>query len=263
MMSKMRQFYINLNKNKGVRALILGLFILMTISLIHCEGSQYYSAQEQTPFNKKNQFVLSHDGSDLISASKEETSQVLSNKDILIFQKRFHSRLADYKPHFKKAASQYNLPWELVAAISYQESQWDPQARSFTGVQGLMQITKSTAKDLGIEDIHNAEENIFGGTKYLKQLISLMPDHLGEADRIVLALAAYNLGIGHLFDAFKIAADLGKNPYNWNHLKKILPKLSEEEFYQQTQFGSARGNETVAFVERTKAFYSFLIKNNH
>ncbi len=262
-MSKMRQLYLNLKKNRGVRALNLGLFISMSISLIHCEGSQYGSERKQSPHFKNRLFSQSNNDSDFASDSKEGTSQVLSDKDISIFQKRFHSRLADYKPHFKKAASHFNLPWELVAAISYQESQWDPQARSFTGVQGLMQITKSTAKDLGIEDIHNAEENIFGGAKYIKQLISLMPDHLGEADRIVLALAAYNLGIGHLFDAFKIAADLGKNPYNWNHLKKILPKLSEEAFYQQTQFGSARGHETVAFVERTKAFYSFLIQNNH
>jgi membrane-bound lytic murein transglycosylase F len=261
MMSKMRQFYIKLKKSRGHRALTLGLFIPLTISLVHCEGSQYNSAQGQNPLSKKNHFVPSNNGS-VIAASKEGTSQVLSDKDIFLFQKRFHSRLADYKPHFIKAGSQYNLPWELVAAISYQESQWDPQAKSFTGVQGLMQITKSTAKDLGIEDIHNAEENIFGGAKYLKQLISLMPDHLSDTDRIILALAAYNLGIGHLFDAFKIATSLGKNPYDWNHLKKILPKLSDETFYRQTQFGSARGNETVAFVERTKAFYNCLIQKN-
>lgn len=239
---------MNFIKNKGVRALTLSLFISLTISLIHCEGSQNDSLFEKD--------------SDFVEPLNEKKIHVLNDRDISLFKKRFHSRLSDYKPHFIKAGSQYNLPWELVAAVSYQESQWDPKAKSYTGVQGLMQITKSTAKDLGIEDIHNVEENIFGGAKYLKQLISLMPDHLSDTDRIILALAAYNLGIGHLFDAFKIANNLGKNPYDWNHLKKILPKLSEETFYQQTQFGSARGNETVAFVERTKAFYNFLAQEN-
>jgi membrane-bound lytic murein transglycosylase F len=186
-------------------------------------------------------------------------SEELSDVDIYLFLKRTDSRLPEYISYFKKAGLKYKLPWELVAAIAYQESQWDPKAKSFTGVQGLMQITKSTAQDLGIEDIHDAEENIFGGARYFKQLINLMPGHLNHSDKIVLALAAYNIGIGHLNDAFKIAQEHGKNPYHWNHLRKILPKLTDEKYYSKTQFGIARGYETVEYVERTKAYYHFLI----
>lgn len=188
-------------------------------------------------------------------------SEELTEVDIYMFLKRTDTRLPEYITHFKQAALKYRLPWELVAAISYQESHWDPKAKSFTGVKGLMQITKSTAQDLGIEDIHDAEENIFGGAKYFKQLMSLMPQHLSYSDKIVFSLAAYNIGIGHLNDAFKLAEELGKNPYHWHHLKQVLPKLSEEKYFTKTQFGMARGYETVEYVEKTKAYYHFLISN--
>lgn len=186
-------------------------------------------------------------------------SEELTEIDIHIFLKRTSSRLPAYIPYFKKAGLRYNLPWQLIAAISYQESQWDASAKSFTGVQGLMQITKSTAQDLGILDIHNAEENIMGGAKYFRQIMRWLPAHLNQSDRIVLALAAYNSGIGHLNDAFIIAAEKGKNPYHWYQLKTVLPLLSEEKYYSKTQFGFARGKETVAYVEKAKAYYHFLI----
>ncbi len=186
-------------------------------------------------------------------------SEELSDIDVHLFLKRTTSRLPDYIPYFKKSALRYNLPWQLIAAISYQESQWDASAKSFTGVQGLMQITKSTAQDLGIMDIHNAEENILGGTKYFKKIMKWLPEDLNPSDRIVLALAAYNIGIGHLNDAFEIAYQQGKNPYQWHQLKTVLPLLSKERFYSKAQFGFARGKETVEYVEKAKAYYHFLI----
>lgn len=190
-------------------------------------------------------------------------AEELSQSDVEIFKLRTKSRLPEYISLFKQAGLKYNLPWELIAAVCYQESHWDPGARSFTGVKGLMQITRSTAADLGIEDIHNPEENIFGGARYLKKLISFFPKDISYNDRVFLALAAYNIGIGHLQDAFTLTQSFRKNPYHWNQLKTILPKLADNDYYQNTQYGKARGYETVEYVEKTKAYYHYLVSLNH
>lgn len=189
-------------------------------------------------------------------------SEELTQSDIEIFKMRTKSRLPDYLAYFKRAGAKYGLPWELVAAVCYQESHWDPSARSFTGVKGLMQITQSTAEYLGIEDIHDPEENILGGARYLKKLIRLLPKEISYNDRVILALAAYNIGIGHLQDAFALSESFGKNPYHWNQLKTVLPKLAENEYYKNTRWGYARGHETVEYVEKTKAYFHFLISAN-
>ena len=190
-------------------------------------------------------------------------SEELTQSDVELFKLRTQSRLPDYISLFKKAGAKYGLPWELVAAVCYQESHWDPTARSFTGVQGLMQITQSTAEYLGIDDIHNPAQNILGGARYLKKLVQFFPDEISFNDRVILALAAYNIGIGHLQDAFAIANSMGKNPYHWNQLKAVLPKLAINEYYKNTQYGHARGNETVEYVEKTKAYFHFLMTTQY
>ncbi|MBL7544964.1 MAG: transglycosylase SLT domain-containing protein [Bdellovibrionaceae bacterium] len=189
-------------------------------------------------------------------------SEELSQKDIEIFKLRTRSRLPEYISLFKQAGLKYDLPWELVAAVCYQESHWDASARSFTGVKGLMQITKSTAADLGIDDIHDPEENILGGARYLKQLIQFFPKDISFNDRVILALAAYNIGIGHLQDAFSLTQSFGKNPYHWNQLKTVLPKLAQNEFHRNTQYGYARGYETVEYVDKTKAYFHYLLSTH-
>tara|TARA_B110001454_G_scaffold219179_1_gene250847 strand:- start:139951 stop:141294 length:1344 start_codon:yes stop_codon:yes gene_type:complete len=188
-------------------------------------------------------------------------SEELTQSDIEIFKLRTKSRLPEYITYFKRAGIKYGLPWQLIAAVCYQESHWDPTARSFTGVKGLMQITQSTAEYLGIEDIHDPEENILGGARYLKKLIQFFPKEISYNDRVILALAAYNIGIGHLQDAFVLSESFGKNPYHWNQLKTILPKLAENEYYKNTKWGHARGNETVEYVEKTKAYFHYLATN--
>lgn len=189
-------------------------------------------------------------------------SEELTQSDIEIFKMRTKSRLPEYITYFKRAGAKYGLPWELVAAVCYQESHWDPTARSFTGVKGLMQITQATAEYLGIEDIHDPEENILGGARYLRKLIQLFPKDISYNDRVILALAAYNIGIGHLKDAFLISESVGMNPYHWNQLKTVLPKLAEHEYYKNTKWGQARGSETVEYVEKTKAYFHYLVSAN-
>lgn len=182
----------------------------------------------------------------------------LNKKDIVEFFRNIRTTLPLYKNEFKEAAKEHGLPWQLVASVAYQESHWDETAVSFTGVRGLMQLTEETAEHLGVEDRTDPTQSISGGAKYLRYLLDRTPAYLNHQDRLALALAAYNIGSAHLKDAQKLAEKLGRNPYSWHHLRKIIPLLANPEYAADLQYGSARGYETVEFVERVKSFYSLM-----
>lgn len=182
----------------------------------------------------------------------------LDKNDISRFFHNIDELLPTYRQTFKQAAAEHNLPWQLVASVAYQESHWNPEARSFTGVRGLMQLTTDTADHVGIEDRTDPQQSIWGGSKYLRYLLNKMPQNLNTKDRMALALAAYNVGYAHLRDAQKLAEKMGRNPYSWHHMKEILPLLAEPEYAEKLEYGFARGYETVEFVERVKSFYSLM-----
>lgn len=182
----------------------------------------------------------------------------LSRHDIVRFFKKIRTTLPEYKQLFKQAAEEHRLPWQLVASVAYQESHWNPDARSFTGVRGLMQLTTDTADHVGIEDRTDPHQSIWGGSKYLRYLLNQMPESLDPKDRLAFALAAYNIGLAHLKDAQLLAERLGKNPNSWHHLREVLPLLADPEYAKDLEYGTARGYETVEFVERVKSFYNLM-----
>ncbi|XGC80448.1 membrane-bound lytic murein transglycosylase MltF [Bdellovibrio bacteriovorus] len=183
----------------------------------------------------------------------------LDKRDIQQFFKKIRSTLPDYKDAFMDAAEEHGLPWQLIASVAYQESHWNPDAVSFTGVRGLMQLTEDTALHVGIEDRSDPEQSIWGGSKYLRSLLDRTPSFLNSKDRLALALAAYNVGSAHLKDAQKLAVKMGRNPNSWKHLREVLPLLADPEYAEQLEYGPARGYETVEFVERVKSFYNLMI----
>lgn len=172
---------------------------------------------------------------------------VIANKH---FEKDIQTKLPEWKHLFEKYAEKNQIPWTLLAAVAYQESKWDNEARSYTGVRGLMQITTSTAEHLGIEDRKDPEQSIEGGAYYLKYLFKKTPKHLSTYERWAQALAAYNIGWAHLRDAKHLAKSLNQDPTRWSKFKKILPLLSQEKYYRDLAFGPARGEETVEFVDQ-------------
>lgn len=174
------------------------------------------------------------------------------------FISQVRERLPRYHSLFQDAAKQYDLDWRLLAATAYQESHWNPRAVSPTGVRGIMMLTKATAEFLGVEQRTNAEQSIDGGGRYLRKLIDKLPNHIKEPDRTWLALAAYNIGYGHLQDARMITALRGGDPDKWIEVKDNLPLLRKRKWYKQTRYGYARGKEPVRYVENIRSYYSIL-----
>ncbi|MCW8955617.1 MAG: membrane-bound lytic murein transglycosylase MltF [Gammaproteobacteria bacterium] len=178
--------------------------------------------------------------------------------DIKRFRKRINQRLPKYKNYFKSAANKYNLPWTLLAAQAYQESHWNPKAKSPTGVRGMMMLTLNTAKAVDVKNRLDVVQSINGGAKYLQRMIKRIPDEVEENDRLWFALASYNVGFGHLQDARKLAEQLGVNPNRWVDMKEVLPLLAVKKHYKTLKHGYARGSEPVQYVQRIREYQQIL-----
>lgn len=176
--------------------------------------------------------------------------------DTRIFLRRAQSQLPKYEQLFKQYAG--DLDWRLLAAVSYQESHWNPRAKSPTGVRGMMMLTWPTAKQYGVTSRINAEQSIRGGATHLSRLIKRLPDTIPEHERPWFALAAYNIGYSHLMDARKITNNLGQNENSWYEVKEVIPLLQQEKWYKYTEFGFARGNEAVKYVSNIRKYYDSL-----
>lgn len=167
-------------------------------------------------------------------------------------------RLPRYQQMFEQAGELNNIDWQLLAAVAYQESHWNPRAISPTGVKGIMMLTKVTAKDLGVEDRTVPAQSIKGGAQYLRELSDMFPPEISKLDKLWFTLAAYNVGIGHLADARLITKQRGGNPDKWIDVKESLPLLRLKRWHKKTRYGYARGNEPVKYVENIRSYYDIL-----
>ncbi len=174
------------------------------------------------------------------------------------FNRRIKSRLPKYKKHFERAAKKYQLPWSLLAAQAYQESHWNPRAKSPTGVRGMMMLTLNTAKSVGVSSRLDPVQSIWGGAKYLQKMVKRIPDDVLGEDRLWYALAAYNIGYGHLKDAIILAKQKELNAQQWVNLKTVLPLLSNKKYYKKLKYGYARGSEPVRYVQRIREYQQVL-----
>ena len=174
------------------------------------------------------------------------------------FAKHLQQRLPRYEGFFRKAAQTQNIDWRLLAAMGYQESLWQPDATSKTGVRGLMMLTQRTAQAMAVANRLDARQSINGGAKYIAQIQAQLPPSIEEPDRTWFALAAYNIGGGHLEDARRLTEAEGLNPNKWLDVKQILPRLSQKQWYSKTRHGYARGGEPVHFVANIRRYYDIL-----
>ena len=166
--------------------------------------------------------------------------------------------LPEYRALIRQVADEYQLDWHLLAAIAYQESHWNPKAASPTGVRGMMMLTLPTAREMGVKDRTDPAQSLRGGARYYKNIKRRLPKDIHEPDRTWLALAAYNIGMGHLEDARVITERQGGDPHLWRDVMERLPLLQKQSHYQNTRYGYARGMEAANYVQNIRHYYSIL-----
>jgi membrane-bound lytic murein transglycosylase F len=180
--------------------------------------------------------------------------------DATQFIEDIRALLPRYRSAFQQAQATTGIDWRLLAALAYQESHWNPLATSYTGVRGIMMLTEETADRLGVGNRLNAIESIAAGARYLADLMERLPADVRNPDRQWLALAAYNLGMGHLNGARHFAIGLERDTTSWYEMKRVLPLLARPEYYKRLKSGRARGGEAVVMVENVRTYFDILAR---
>jgi len=178
--------------------------------------------------------------------------------DIRTFTRRIETHLPQFEALFKQASVEVGIDWRLLAAIGYQESLWNARAKSPTGVRGLMMLTLTTAKQMKVKNRLDPAQSIRGGSKYFASVLKRIPARIREPDRSWFALAAYNVGLGHVEDARIITQSRGGDPDRWIDVKESLPLLARKKWYKKTKYGYARGWEPVKYVENIRQYFDYL-----
>ncbi len=166
--------------------------------------------------------------------------------------------LPAYEPLIKQIANEYQMDWQLLAALAYKESQWNPKATSPTGVRGMMMLTEPTAREFGVDNRLDAAQSLRGGARYLKDITRRLPKRIQEPDRTWMALAAYNIGLAHLEDARVLTQRQGGDPNLWHDVMQRLPLLQKTEYFRDTRYGYARGVEALSLVQHIRHYRSIL-----
>lgn len=217
----------------------------------------YLPPDHQALAELADQWMASSDGEASVASVMQQYYAYIGDFDFVdlrALNRRINERLPNFIDLFLAAEGETGMPAELLAALAYQESHWDPQATSPTGVRGIMMLTQNTAESLGVDNRLNPADAIDGGARYLADRHQRLPDALPEPDRTYLALASYNIGRGHVLDARQLARELGKNPNAWEDMKDVLPLKADKRYYPQTRYGYARGYEPVHYVQRIRNY---------
>lgn len=174
------------------------------------------------------------------------------------FKTLMSERLPTFLPLFQQVGEEAGIDWHLLAAIAYQESHWNPRAVSPTGVKGLMMLTRRAAIEVNVTDRTDAEESLRGGADYFLMTKDRIPERIKEPDRTWFALAAYNVGLGHLEDARVLTQRAGKDPDSWQAVREHLPLLQRRQYYKTVRHGYARGKEPVLYVKNVRKYMQIL-----
>lgn len=163
---------------------------------------------------------------------------------------RSSGRISKYDEIFKEFADQAGFDWRLLASQAYQESQFQIQAKSWAGAQGLMQLMPATAKRFGAKDPNDPRQSVKAGVNYMKWLEEYWEEIPDSTERIKFMMASYNVGEGHVKDAQRLTKKHGKDPKKWDDVEEFLLKKSRKEFYNDevVKYGYCRGHEPVNYV---------------
>lgn len=201
----------------------------------------------------------------MIAQVRQEESFLLSTRSVQRhvyspFLNRSKGIISKFDHLFMRYSGMARLDWRLMAAQCYQESCFDPNAKSWAGACGLMQIMPATASHLGLpmSMIHDPESNVAASARYMSELQGKFRDVGDPGERVFFALACYNGGYNHIRDAMALVRKHGGNPYRWNEVREYVLRLSQPAYYQDpvVKYGYMRGTETVDYVERIRDRWS-------
>ncbi|MBP0133076.1 MAG: membrane-bound lytic murein transglycosylase MltF [Nitrosospira sp.] len=184
----------------------------------------------------------------------------LDQMDVGGILKKMRTVLPSLRDYFHQSEELTGIDWRLIAALAYKESHWDRLATSPTNVRGIMMLTEATADRMNVKDRLDARQSILAGARYLLLLKEKLPDRIAEPDRTWIALAAYNLGYGHLEDARILSQRMGLSPDSWVDLRRALPLLSHSQYFEGLKHGYARGGEAVILAESVRVYHDILMR---
>jgi len=228
-------------EKKNIFKLFLGVVCFLT--MLGCEQKKE-DAEEN--FSCEDNANSIYQNSSLNNFEKSKFDKLLNEKFVL------------YENLFKKAGEENNVEWELLAAISFQESQWDPRARSNMGVRGMMMVTLETAAIVGVKNRLDPEQSINGGSKYIASLLEKNIFGKSQSDQLAISLASYNLGPTNIIN---IAQTIDKEPDQmiWEDFESVLKDLSGEDVNLVDKNGYKRGQQAIDYVHRVEDYYKLMI----
>lgn len=175
------------------------------------------------------------------------------------------SELSEWDPLIKEHADEIGWDWRLLAAQMFQESRFDPHTRSWAGAAGLLQLMPATARQFGVRNVYDPQDNVSGGARYLRWLEDYWADQIPDPEeRLKFVLGSYNAGQGHVQDARRLATKYGDDPTSWDDVSYWLLQKSKREIYTDpvVYFGFVRGLEPVTYVayilERYRHYQRFV-----
>ena len=187
-----------------------------------------------------------------IESTANNTTVTVKRRMRPVMQDASHGIISAYDDLFRRYSSTAGWDWRLLAAMSYQESGFDPQAVSSMGAMGLMQLMPSTADAMGVprDKRFDPEQNISASARYIRKVSQSFSDIKDAEERIKFTLAAYNGGVGHVQDAQTLTRKAGRNHQVWQEVAPFILHLSEPRYYRDPDVlnGYMRGSETEAYV---------------
>lgn len=204
-----------------------------------------------------DQSILQANENGLLEKFKSDVMIHIPNIDIadtVTFFDKLQTTWPKVKDLIDSVATENDFDTALLAAISYQESHWNPDAVSISGVKGLMMLTESTAEEMNVSDRTDAKESLTGGIKYFRYMRDKIPDRITEPDKTLFALAAYNIGYGHLEDARILTQKAGKDPDQWKEVEPFLEKLNNPMLEHELNYGNANGKTAVLYVNNIMTY---------
>ncbi|WP_194270207.1 membrane-bound lytic murein transglycosylase MltF [Candidatus Methylospira mobilis] len=223
-------------------------------------GWAFSQSEDNSLYNEVSSFfdAIRQDGTLARLTKKHDAVWMATDASVdAALRSHVRQRLPRYRALFQNAGRKFDIDWRLLAAIAYQESQWDAHAVSAEGVQGMMMLTGNTARELNVTDRFNVSQSIHGGAEYLHEILEGLPSPVHGQDRIWLALAAYNIGYNHIERARKIAGRQGRDPNAWESVKAVLPQMGGKAAASPRE--RARGHLTVHYVENICRHYDLLV----